>query len=334
MNKKRILTIEIIIWILLAGIGAYTCTAFINRYLGEQKKYEAVFRDIDSLAVGSPVRFMGTQVGHVTKTMPGKGQVFVNFVITDKNVEIPAGSVVSIEFTGIAGSKSIEIKPLPKSQREKTNLIVSEPIRVNSLIDLQKEIAESISDFSENVLNMFEKEELENIKKNIESSNEITSDTIESIKYSKNIINTTRNRIVTGIESSKSYIKQQDDTFAEINKSFEADNIDKQFSSSLSEIKNSLDKINKKFDRNSMKNSHKSLDNSLKKFNKSIQSLHTKTQQQIFVINKGASFVAEKFSDFSDFLGNKVVPEGIKAIEIQTKNFKNQTEKINNKLKP
>ena len=65
--------------------------------------------DVDGLIVGSPVRAMGIEVGHVTKIKPVKDEVFIKFIITDKDVKLPQGTVVTVEFRGMAGSKSLEL---------------------------------------------------------------------------------------------------------------------------------------------------------------------------------------------------------------------------------
>ena len=63
--------------------------------------------DVDGLIVGSPVRMMGIEVGHVTKIKPIKDEVFVRFIITEKDLKIPQGTVATVEFSGMAGSKSL-----------------------------------------------------------------------------------------------------------------------------------------------------------------------------------------------------------------------------------
>ena len=65
--------------------------------------------DVDGLIVGSPVRAMGIEIGHVTKIEPMKDEVFVKFIITDKTVTIPQGTSATVEFSGMAGSKSLEL---------------------------------------------------------------------------------------------------------------------------------------------------------------------------------------------------------------------------------
>lgn len=196
MKKKLLFTsIEIIIWIAIVAFIGGQCASFINKDLSGGKNYQISFKDIDSLTVGSPVRIMGIQVGHVTQIKPQNDDVYVNFVITDKNLTIPDNSEISLEFTGIAGSKSIEIEPPKKYLNKKKSLKVSEPIRVNSLMDVQTEIASSILDFSYNILNMFGKGETEFVQKQLSMAtstsancNKVANIKTEDLKTTKSLI--------------------------------------------------------------------------------------------------------------------------------------------------
>ena len=72
-------------------------------------EYNIFMPDVDGLIVGSPVRTMGIEVGHVTDIKPIKDEVFVKFLITDKTVKLPQGTIATVEFSGMAGSKSLEL---------------------------------------------------------------------------------------------------------------------------------------------------------------------------------------------------------------------------------
>ena len=72
--------------------------------------------DIDGLIVGSPVNFMGVPVGHVTKLkIVNDDEIFVKFVIKDKSIKLPKGTIANVEFSGLGGSKSIELYPPDKN---------------------------------------------------------------------------------------------------------------------------------------------------------------------------------------------------------------------------
>jgi hypothetical protein len=78
-----------------------------------EKKHENIYNiflpDVAGLIVGSPVRTMGIEVGHVVKIKPTKEDVYVRFIITDKSFQLPQGTVATVEFSGMAGSKSLEL---------------------------------------------------------------------------------------------------------------------------------------------------------------------------------------------------------------------------------
>lgn len=67
--------------------------------------------DVDGLIVGSPVKFMGVQVGYIEKVKIVSNEVYLKIVITAKDVELPKGSIATVEFNGMGGSKSLEIYP-------------------------------------------------------------------------------------------------------------------------------------------------------------------------------------------------------------------------------
>ncbi len=109
MNKPII--IEIIIWcsiltlIFSAGIFGY------SKIFIEPNIYNIEFKDIDGITKGSPVRFMGMNVGYVKKLKPKEKHINVQIVITKKDIKIPNGTVARVEFYGLGGSKSIELMP-------------------------------------------------------------------------------------------------------------------------------------------------------------------------------------------------------------------------------
>lgn len=78
---------------------------------------------------------MGIVVGHVEKLKYNDGQIAVEFLIVKKGVKIPPGSVAKVEFTGLAGSKSIEIVPPDKNTSSKAPILAQNPIRVKDIFE-------------------------------------------------------------------------------------------------------------------------------------------------------------------------------------------------------
>jgi len=114
---------ELLAW--LIAILALTFCFFLSNITKDLKnEYDIFMPDVDGLIIGSPVRTMGIEVGHVTKIKPVNDEVYVRFKITDETVKIPQGTVATVEFSGMAGSKSLELY-LPN---EKTYIDSSVPL--------------------------------------------------------------------------------------------------------------------------------------------------------------------------------------------------------------
>ena len=110
--------------------------------------YNIYLPDVDGLIVGSPVRMMGIEVGHITKIKPTNEEVFVKFIIPDKSIVIPQGTVATVEFSGMAGSKSLELY-LPDKQtfinKDVPILAVNPPKRLHDAMGLLNEMFDKIN---------------------------------------------------------------------------------------------------------------------------------------------------------------------------------------------
>lgn len=119
----------------------------IHNYCKEKAlvTYQIFMPDVDGLVVGSPVKFMGVQVGFIEKIKIVREEVYVKFVITDKSVTLPKGSVATVEFNGMGGSKSLEVyAPTEESLAEKKLLVVQNPTRLNDALGLLSEMFDKI----------------------------------------------------------------------------------------------------------------------------------------------------------------------------------------------
>ena len=101
---------ELLIWLsVILLIVAFLSVSYMFKSKNNENDYRVFLPDVDGLIVGSPVKMMGVQVGHVVKIKPFKDDVYVKFILTSPDVYIPHGSQVTVEFSGMAGSKSLEI---------------------------------------------------------------------------------------------------------------------------------------------------------------------------------------------------------------------------------
>ena len=109
MNKP--IFVEIVIWTVVLAV-IFTIGIFsYSKIFVEPNIYTIEFKDIDGITQGSPVRFMGINVGHVRNLSSDSKSVYVQIIVTKKDVKIPNGTVARVEFYGLGGSKSIELMP-------------------------------------------------------------------------------------------------------------------------------------------------------------------------------------------------------------------------------
>lgn len=130
--KKNYL-IEIAIWIFSIILLWGAIFVFQQHFIIDKKTYTLTFDDIDGIIKGSPVRFAGVVVGHVRDIDIHQDKVLVQIIITKPRVKIPGGSGATVESSGIAGSKSIEIRP-PQENGQK-GILVQSPIRLKDFVD-------------------------------------------------------------------------------------------------------------------------------------------------------------------------------------------------------
>jgi len=94
-----------------------------GRGLGGGENFDVYFHDVDGIREGAPVQFMGIRVGFVNAVAPvitanKEYKVHINFTLTEPNINVPKGSVISLEQSGIIGEKFLEIMP-PKPVESK-----------------------------------------------------------------------------------------------------------------------------------------------------------------------------------------------------------------------
>ena len=135
---------ELLIWLFIIFLILSLSILFIRiKEKNDENDYQIFLDDVDGLIVGSPVRMMGIEVGHVTKIKPMNGEVYVKFVLTNPEVYIPQGTVVTVEFSGMACSKSLELY-LPEEDTYDNEpsqlLVVMPPKRLHDALGLLNEM--------------------------------------------------------------------------------------------------------------------------------------------------------------------------------------------------
>ena len=231
--KKSFLLLEIFIWILLLGGLALAGMHTIRHYFGNNQNYQVIFKDVDNLMVGAPVRIMGIQIGHVTHIRPIKDKVEVSFTVKNRRFFIPNGSNISIQFTGIAGSKSLEIESPGSTSHQGEFIKIVEPVRINSLMEIQAKITRSIADTAESILNFIGQGKIISIQQNIKSASRLTKDSAYKAQNVTKTLEQMNESLDKGTQDINKFIVLQDGNIASINDSLAFSSSNKQFSAGL-----------------------------------------------------------------------------------------------------
>lgn len=133
--------LEFAIWLIIAF---FVIAGIRIHNFKEHKKlvtYQIFIPDVDGLIVGSPVKYMGVQIGYVSKIKIVSNEVYLKMVITEKDLKLPKGVIATVEFNGMGGSKSLEIYPPTKESLASGKLItVADPVRLHDAISLMSEM--------------------------------------------------------------------------------------------------------------------------------------------------------------------------------------------------
>ena len=141
MNKfddlRKYFWLEFLIWFFIFCL----CLVGIKLYRHNEAKkmvsYQIFLPDAAGLIVGSPVKFLGVQVGYVDKIKILRSEVYIKFVITEEDLKLPKGAIATVEFSGMGGSKSLEIySPTPESIASGKIILTTTPVRLSDALSL------------------------------------------------------------------------------------------------------------------------------------------------------------------------------------------------------
>jgi len=204
--QRKILQIthsgEFLFWLIIILIFvALFSTGKIFKEKNDQNDYQIFLQDVDGLIIGSPVRMMGIEVGHVTKIKPTNSEIYVKFILTNPDVYIPQGTFATVEFSGLAGSKSLELY-LPQKDDYIDNstpvLSIQPPKRLHDamglLNDMFKKLGSIIyttSDFgtkiqSAEIIPQHQIKNDDNLKEFLKYSNEFLDDSNKKAVHMRN----------------------------------------------------------------------------------------------------------------------------------------------------
>lgn len=179
---------ELLIWLVIILIIVAVSTITYVSNIQKDNDYNIFMSDVDGLIVGSPVRMMGIEVGHVTKIKPTNGEVYIKFLITDKNLTLPQGTIATVEFSGMAGSKSLELY-LPDSNTYIDNnvpmITVNPPKRLHDAAGLLNDMFDKLNSILSNSSsfgNQIQKMDLPKVNSNGQNMNDF-------LKFADDMVN-------------------------------------------------------------------------------------------------------------------------------------------------
>lgn len=149
-NMRVYAWVEFIIWLIIIALCVFGIRYHNYQKQSQYKSYQIFMNDVDGLIVGSPVRFLGVQIGHVTKIQIVSSDVYIKFIITQKNLTLPTGAIATVEGSGLGGSKSLEIYP-PKDKNSNRIIQAKDSTRLNKVMSLFNTI---FKDFDEIFFNL------------------------------------------------------------------------------------------------------------------------------------------------------------------------------------
>lgn len=137
LDVNKILVLEAIVWFCILSVVLFSIKAHSVKVHKAQKQYQMFISDVDGLIIGSPVKYMGVQVGYVSYAKLLSNDVYVKFVITQPDLDLPKGVVANVEFNGLGGTKSLELYP-PTEQDLKTEKFINikDTFRLAHSVDL------------------------------------------------------------------------------------------------------------------------------------------------------------------------------------------------------
>ena len=212
--RKRYLITEIIIWTVLFGIVFLGFIFTYSKIFVEPNIYNIQFKDIDGITKGSPVRFMGINVGYVRRLKSQKKHINVQILVTKKDMKIPNGTVARVEFYGLGGSKSIELMQPTGTYSSDVGILTGDNIRLNdALMEIVGfvDILETIEKFVKDIDKDSTKNLLDNVAK-------LKTDIINN---ANNNIDSTKNKIDNSTVSIKNKEKDINRKIDNLNKKIE-----------------------------------------------------------------------------------------------------------------
>lgn len=191
---------------MIISIGLFTFIYNTSVKNNVKNSFYIFFDDVDGLVKGSPVRLMGINIGYVRDVKIFDNKVFISFLVTKENIQIPKRATATIEFYGLGGSTSLELNPATASEASNEEMILQgESYRVQDFWDGQKLVSNVLIDIYGGMGRTIQNADLLNNKDLLKQSKLVKDITKETGK-----INTAQSVIIYKLtESTLDYIEKK-----------------------------------------------------------------------------------------------------------------------------
>jgi phospholipid/cholesterol/gamma-HCH transport system substrate-binding protein len=119
--------LEAFIWLMIVAIIAGGIVFYKYETNQIHPTYQIFLPDVDGLIIGSPVKYMGIQIGYIKDIKIIEDRVLLKFIITEKNIKLPNNTIATVEFYGLGGSKSLELYPPVNKDYNSADIIIAQP---------------------------------------------------------------------------------------------------------------------------------------------------------------------------------------------------------------
>jgi len=306
MRKLFILLLEISIGILLLSLLLFMGIDKFRTHIYTHPSYIVTFKDVDGLSVGSPVRLMGKQVGNITKLELLDSEIYVTFRITEKATVIPDESIASIQFTGLAGSRSLEIMPKKRKLSTNKKMIYSrEPVRINSILQAQTAIFENLLEFCRGIFAFFDKNSIDSTEKNLKTTSEYMQESNQSMDETLKTIKKSGSDLSKNTKEIKKFLNEHNQKIDSAYKSFNKLAKDQKLKNNMDNIQTTVENLSKSADNTNKKvsevtNNLNNFNSNLKNFNQKINKVKNREIEYVSEINKSIQKTTGNMQEFID----------------------------------
>lgn len=143
-NVRVYAWIEFFVWFIILSLCIWGFRFYKYEKFKKLPSYQIFMPDVDGMIVGSPVKYMGVQVGYVKNIKILTNQVYVRFVITEEDLKLPKGVQATVEFNGLGGSKSLELYPPDENVVTERLIVINQPKRLHDSMGLLNDMFDKI----------------------------------------------------------------------------------------------------------------------------------------------------------------------------------------------